>query len=222
MTPHKRTERLLREPIPPPAVAEASRMEPDSFHTAREGTVTTQRCPWKRIDIGGVAVSSEALILRTLLGSCVTVCLYDPTARAGGMNHILVPSSMSDGNCAARCGVQAMELLINALMKLGVDRRRLVAKAFGGANVLPSLRGPAIGESNAKFVRTFLDTERIPLLAERMGGEKPVLVNFYTDTGKAIVRTVDGSHLPTIVRDEISYYNMRAENRFRCEEPTIY
>jgi chemotaxis protein CheD len=95
-----------------------------------------------------------------------------------------------------------MELLINAIMNQGGDRRRLVAKVFGAANVLPALQSPTAGELNATFVRDFLATERIPLVAQRLGGKHAVQVHFRTDTGKTIVHSVDGSRLPAILRAE--------------------
>jgi chemotaxis protein CheD len=66
-----------------------------------------------------------------------------------------------------------------------------------------------IGEMNARFVRNFLQTERIPLVAQRLGGEHAVHLYFHTGTGKAIVRTVDGSSLPKIVHDEAEYWQSR-------------
>lgn len=176
----------------------------------------------RRVGIGAVAVGREPLRLETVLGSCVAVCLYDPVSRTGGMNHILVPSSHSDCTGTARCGVQAMELLINALMRIGADRRRLVAKAFGAGNVLPVFQTPTIGDLNASFVREFLATERIPLLAERMGGVQAVRVFFHAHTARAFVHTLDGSRLAKIVREEISYYHKYAEERFPIEEPILF
>jgi chemotaxis receptor (MCP) glutamine deamidase CheD len=151
--------------------------------------------------IGEVAASQTSVVLDTLLGSCVAVCLYDPVSRIGGMNHILLPNCRV-GEVTPRCGVHAMELLINEIMKLGGDRRRLIAKAFGGATVIAGTRLPPIGAENARFVRKFLADENIPLIAERMGGDHPVHVYFHTDTGKATVHTVDGSSLSTMVRAE--------------------
>ena len=98
-----------------------------------------------------------------------------------------------------------MELLINAIMNKGGMRRQLVAKAFGAGNVVASLQSPTIGELNAVFVRRFLATERIPLVAQRLGGLRPVQVNFRTDTGKIAVHTVDGSRLPLILSAENDY-----------------
>src|ERR1700760_5135753 len=178
-----------------------------SAHTARVGGVSPSGLPpaqKRRIYVGEVIASATPLLLQTLLGSCVAVCLRDPVARIGGMNHILLPGRCQDNNRPSRCGVHAMELLINAIMREGGDRRKLVAKAFGAGNVVASLQSPTIGEQNAAFVRRFLATERIPLVAQRLGGLRPVQVSFRTDTGKASVHTVDGSRLPFIITAKMS------------------
>lgn len=158
----------------------------------------------KRIYIGEVVASAQPMVLQTLLGSCVAVCLRDPISGAGGMNHVLLPGGTDDDR-ASRFGVHAMELLINMIMKAGGDRRRFVAKAFGAANVLAGLQSPTVGELNAKFIREFLAAERIPLLAQRLGGTHAVQVHFRTDTGKTIVHSVDGSQLPAIIVEEKTY-----------------
>jgi len=158
---------------------------------------------------GDVATSASPAVLETLLGSCVAVCLFDPRRRIGGMNHILLPEG-SDDVRSARFGIHAMELLINQLMQQGADRASLVAKAFGGACVFAGMSTVKIGTMNAEFVREFLHIEQIPLVAQRLGGTHAVHVYFHTDTGKAIVRTVDGSTLPKIVHDEDTYRRQRA------------
>jgi chemotaxis receptor (MCP) glutamine deamidase CheD len=159
----------------------------------------------RRIYVGEVVASAAPLLLQTLLGSCVAVCLRDPVACVGGINHILLPGSSETDSRPSRRGVHAMELLINAVMKEGGDRRKLVAKVFGAGNVVASLQSPTIGEQNAVFVRSFLATEGIPIVAQRLGGLRPVQVTFRTDTGKATVHTVDGSRLPSILSAENDY-----------------
>ena len=176
-------------------------------------------CPADRnrisLYIGEVAASLSPVVLDTLLGSCVAVCIYDPILCAGGMNHILLPRCRV-GDRSARCGIHAMELLINEVMKLGGDRRRFIAKAFGGANVLQGITALPVGEGNARFVREFLATERIPLVAERLGGNHAVRLYFQTNTGKATVHTVDGSSLPKIIEAEGSY------SKSSCPGKSIY
>lgn len=171
--------------------------------------------------IGEVAASLAPAMLDTVLGSCVAVCMYDPVLRAGGMNHILLPNCRV-GERNSRCGVHAMELLINEVMKLGGERRRFVAKAFGGANVLGGIKMPPIGCGNAKFVREFLAVERIPLVAERMGGSHAVHVYFHTDTGKASVHTVDGSSLPKVIDAEKSYWQSPLPHSSYSGEITLF
>jgi len=173
-----------------------------------------------RVYTGDVATSTRAAVLHTLLGSCVAVCLHDPCLRAGGMNHILLPGSCKD--TSTRFGVHAMELLINELMKQGADRRRFVAKAFGGANVLPEMATATIGDDNVEFVRGFLSAERIPLVAERLGGDKAVQLRFSTDSGKAVVHTVDGSRLPFIVSAEASYWRSHLGDANTCGDITLF
>jgi chemotaxis receptor (MCP) glutamine deamidase CheD len=171
--------------------------------------------------IGDVAASRSPVVLDTLLGSCVAVCLYDPVLRAGGMNHILLPRCQA-GDKNPRCGIHAMELLINELMKLGGDRRRFIAKAFGGANVLEGIKMLPIGNENAKFVREFLATEGIPLVAERLGGNRAVHLYFHADTGKATVHTVDGSSLPKIINAECSLWKPPVSGGVSIGEIRLY
>jgi chemotaxis receptor (MCP) glutamine deamidase CheD len=140
------------------------------------------------IQIGGVAASAESAVMRTVLGSCVSVCLYDPVTRIGGLNHFLLPGDGSELDRATRFGVHAMELLINAIMGLGGERRRLSAKVFGGANVLSGLASPTVGDLNIAFALNFLETERISILAKRLGGTDPLQLRYHTDTAQVWVR----------------------------------
>jgi chemotaxis receptor (MCP) glutamine deamidase CheD len=142
------------------------------------------------IGIGGVSASAKACIMRTVLGSCVSVCLHDAVTRIGGMNHFLLPGEGSVPDGAARFGVHAMELLINAIMRLGGDRRRLSAKVFGGCNVLRGLTSPTVGELNAAFALEFLETEQIPVFGKRLGGTHALQLRYHTDTAQVWVRTL--------------------------------
>jgi chemotaxis protein CheD len=196
----------------------------DAARTPAPLPVNLRQLPFEsqlRVYTGDVATSTRPATLDALLGSCVAVCLYDPYLRAGGMNHILLPGSGVDTRCT-RFGVHAMELLINELMKQGADRRRFVAKAFGGANVLAGLVTATVGDDNANFVREFLATEGIPLIAERLGGSHAVHLHFRTDTGKAIVRTVDGSGLPKLIHAEASYWRSHSADKYFSGEVTLF
>lgn len=160
--------------------------------------------PRRRIYIGEVVASATPLLLETLLGSCIAVCLHDPVVGIGGMNHILLP-----GRCAidtdSRCAAQAIDFLLGEVVALGADPRRLAAKVFGAANVIAALQSPTIGDLNAMFIREYLAAKKVPIVARRLGGNHAVQVLFRTDTGRAVVRSVDGSRLPAILGAEAAY-----------------
>ena len=91
--------------------------------------------PQRSIIVGDVFASDEPALVATVLGSCVAACMYDPVTQVGGMNHFMLPQANRETTSAA-FGIHAMELLINKIMRLGGDRRRLQAKHFGGASGL--------------------------------------------------------------------------------------
>ncbi|QDW65524.1 chemoreceptor glutamine deamidase CheD [Luteimonas granuli] len=136
----------------------------------------------------------DGTALVTVLGSCVAACLRDPLLRIGGMNHFMLPDGNVRDGAPARYGSHAMELLINDLLKRGASRRRLEAKVFGGANVLRGFTSNPVGSRNAEFIGTYLDAERIPVLASDLGGIHPRKIWFFPDTGRVVVQRLPHAH----------------------------
>lgn len=149
-------------------------------------------------------VSDEPLALVTLLGSCVAACLYDPLLRVGGMNHFMLPDSDGAGDGSARYGAHAMELLVNDLLKRGARRARLLAKVFGGGNVLRGFQDP-IGSRNARFVLEYLGAERIPVVAQDLGDIHPRKVAFFVQTGRTLVRRLPATRERELADVERAY-----------------
>ena len=121
--------------------------------------------------------------ITTILGSCVATCLYDPKAMVGGMNHFLLPESSTAPVQAASFGVNAMELLINDMIKLGARRDRLKAKVFGGARMVAGLSD--VGQKNGVFVLEFLRCEGIECTGQSLGGTQARRIEFWPDSGRA-------------------------------------
>lgn len=126
---------------------------------------------------------SPNVTFSTVLGSCVAVCLFDATARVGGMNHYLLAKAAGEDEQSLKYGAHAIELLINALLKQGARRDQLKAKVFGGGIMNDSFRH--IGPQNSAFALQYLSTEGIPLQGEDIGGRSARRVNFHPATGRA-------------------------------------
>jgi len=99
------------------------------------------------------------------------------------MNHFLLPDGSSHDRDARCYGVNAMELLINDILKRGGDRRRLEAKIFGGANVVTALSD--VGSRNATFARQFLTDEGIAIVGADVGGTAARRIQFSPRKGTA-------------------------------------
>jgi len=104
---------------------------------------------------GQYHAAADDIVIVTVLGSCVSACLWDPLRRIGGMNHFMLPGVSRSSDAApasATLGVYAMEVLINRLLKLGAERGRLQAKVFGGASVLEGMDALNVGTQNGAFI----------------------------------------------------------------------
>ncbi|TMV12936.1 chemotaxis protein CheD [Arenibacterium halophilum] len=129
------------------------------------------------------ASDDPEVTLTTILGSCVSTCLFDAIAGVGGMNHFLLPKGDSGASVQNRYGLLAMELLINELLKMGASKSRLQAKLFGGA-MMDSRLG-RIGDENGRFALAFLENENIPCISSSLGGTAARRVRFTPSSGAA-------------------------------------
>lgn len=136
-------------------------------------------------------------VISTILGSCVASCLWDPSARLGGMNHFLLPDGPDLSRSLSSFGANAMELLINALIGAGADRRLLRAKVFGGAEMYRGLTNA--GRTNGEFVLQYLEYEKIPCDAHSLGGSQARRVEFNSRNGKARQKMVADVPLVEVV-----------------------
>jgi chemotaxis protein CheD len=134
--------------------------------------------------------SDEAI--STVLGSCVSACVRDPTLGLGGMNHFMLPEDAAGGaddwldpaiGLATRYGSYAMESLINGLMRLGAARERLEIKLFGGGRILAGMTG--VGERNIEFIRSYMALEGYRVAAADLGGTQPRKLIYFPASGRA-------------------------------------
>ena len=159
------------------------------------------------VRLGGLHVSNERVVLDTVLGSCISACIYDEKMALGGMNHFMLPESADDRNImSARYGVYAMELLLNELMKLGGTRARFKAKIFGGGHVLRIRKNlSGVPQRNIEFVTRFLEIERIPVVGKDVGGYHSRRILFYPKTGDVMLRRLGQAEDEQTIRIESEY-----------------
>lgn len=154
---------------------------------------------------GEFYVTRAGEMITTVLGSCVSACIYDPDLGCGGMNHFMLPGdeNISKGDPSARYGLFAMESLINEILKMGARKENLIAKLFGGGQIIENMTD--VGLKNIRFAKTFLFSEGIKLQSSDLGLIYPRKVNFFPQTGKVLVKRLKTLHNTTIQDREKEY-----------------
>ena len=160
--------------------------------------------------------------MATLLGSCVTVCHFDPLLKVGGMNHFMLPEmgrSKHGDVDSLLSGNFAMEALLNALLLKGAKKVRLQAKAFGGGTIIDSDPGAlSIGMRNASFAKEWLQREGIALRSSDFLGPWSRKVIFLPFNGEAFCKRLLTTMVNAagIAREERAY----AETLKQAPNPT--
>lgn len=157
---------------------------------------------------GEYYVTTRDMLVVTVLGSCVAVCLRDRDNGIGGMNHFMLPGrgDTSDPlSQSSRYGAYAMELLLNQVLKAGGARSRLEAKVFGGGSVLAGFYTIDIGRRNTEFALDYLAAEGIPVVAQDLLGNYPRKVYFFPRSGRVLMKKLLSQHNDTILNRELAY-----------------
>lgn len=155
---------------------------------------------------GEYYVTSNQEVVTTVLGSCISVCVYDPVNLIGGMNHFMLPSGNSDNDIMSqsfRYGDVAMEKLVNVILRHGGNKTELIFKAFGGGQIIKNMT--SIGQRNISFLHKFMTMEGYKLSASDLGGPHPRKVVFNPLDGKVKLKRLQHMHNDTILQRENRY-----------------
>ena len=130
-------------------------------------------------------MSGEPCQIRTILGSCVAICLWDSRQRAGGMNHFLLPASREGQVASQRFADVATSVLLKKLSLLGCRPANLRAKIFGGSAMFQNRNRVAVnlGTQNVAAALHLMNCAGIPVAAQETGGTRGRKIIFNTDDG---------------------------------------
>lgn len=138
---------------------------------------------------GQFVITSVPTLVSTVLGSCVSVCLWDKTQHIGAMNHYLLPGKSDDEPGDANRGQSAIQLLIRSMINRNVNLDDLEAKIFGGCNSLYREKDHfKVGQRNVEMAIEILKKYNIRICAQHVGGAYGRKIVFNTSTGKVRMR----------------------------------
>ncbi len=136
----------------------------------------------------------------TVLGSCVSICLWDNVNKIGGMNHFMLPLWNGNGLATPKFGNIATEKLIEKMIKDGSQLRYMNAKVFGGGDVLSTeSKIFNIGQRNIEIAEKLLSELKIPIIANSVGGKQGRKIMFNTNDGTVKQKYVASTCSPNFI-----------------------
>jgi len=129
--------------------------------------------------------SREPVLVNTILGSCVAVCFYDTYLQFGGINHYMLPFWNGQGLASPKFGNIAIEKLLEKMISLGSNQSNLIAKVFGGGNIIEATTAQfMIGDRNIAVALDMLKEMNVKVISQSVGGNLGRKIQFDTSTGE--------------------------------------
>jgi chemotaxis protein CheD len=151
---------------------------------------TPRTIPSAPIRMGELAVLESRGVLRTLLGSCVGIALYDRRRRVGGLAHVVLPESRGNTEFPGKFVDTAIPALIAEMEALIAGPLRLSARIAGGASMFATSGAHRIGDLNIAASETQLKATRIPIVGRNCGGSKGRRMSLDVATGVVRIEIV--------------------------------
>jgi chemotaxis protein CheD len=142
------------------------------------------------LETGFIFIATKPTVISTVLGSCVSVSIYDKRCKVGGMNNFQFPYIREKRKTTVRYGNVAIFALIHMMTNNGSKLKHLEAQIFGGA-YNPMVSPKDVGRENIMVARDILEQKRVFVVSEDVGGEKGRKIVFDTNANEIAVLKVD-------------------------------
>ena len=142
-----------------------------------------------------LVIKGPATIRSTGLGSCLGIILYDPFAQVGGLAHAMLPNFRPGrGDNKAKYVDTAIDAMLEEMESLGAQRKNIVAKLAGGAQMFPDGDKESflmIGSKNIAAAEDYLRQLGIVILAKEVGGHCGRTLELDCRDGTLYIKTVN-------------------------------
>ena len=154
------------------------------------------------VPMAGLEIAKGNTILRTFVGSCVALCIYDEEKKIGGMAHIMLPknntgNTTKDTSQKGKFADEAIDTIVEKLKNISPNLK-LQAKIAGGAKIFSHESDVGtlnIGNKNIVQTRLILQEKKIPLVSQSVGAQNGRWVTFYCDSQRVVVKDREGEKI---------------------------
>ena len=166
---------------------------------------------------GEAYITDRPELVITVLGSCLSVTMFNRRRGVAGICHSLLPECSNRESCRSACleGYRYVDCSIRQMVKVfdqhGVPRSEIEVKCFGGADMfIRKALKPVlftVGKQNIIMAEKIIASEGLNLRAKDVGGVQGRKLLFYTHTGEVLLKRLKGSNNPDIILQEIMQHN---------------
>ena len=142
------------------------------------------------IRIGEWAVAKDDGVLRTLLGSCIGLALYDRAHKVAGLAHVVLPRSQGATDTPGKFVDTAVPVLLREMKRLAGRGIVPTARIVGGANMFATDLVRTIGQQNIEASEKVLGRMGIPIVGRHCGGEQGRRMSVNTQSGLITIEIV--------------------------------
>jgi chemotaxis protein CheD len=139
-----------------------------------------------------VSRSGTDVLVTYALGSCIAVAIHDPVAGVGGLLHYMLPESsispVKAGENPYMFADTGIPMLFRKAYERGAEKRRLVVRVAGGAQVMDREGVFNIGKRNYLALRKILWKAGVLLQGEEVGGTFSRTVRLEVGSGRFWLR----------------------------------
>lgn len=157
-------------------------------------TASEQKFFANAIGMGEIGVASDGEMLRTFVGSCIGVAIYNRRRKVAALAHIMLPQANGQTEQPGKYADTAIPEMIRQLNKLCHEEpTRWSAKIAGGAKMFAFQSGMTIGDQNVAAAEKILNELDIPVLASCCGGEQGRRLCLDASTGMLVVESMNAN-----------------------------
>jgi len=147
---------------------------------------------------GEIFISDKPTIVKTVLGSCISLTMFNSRLRVGAICHGMLPdcNEMNGPNCACIEGYRYVDCSIRNMLEemhsLGILNEEIEVKIFGGADMFKTVRGRPnsinVGEQNMTAAFKIMGDSNLRLAASDIGGSSGREIIFIPNTGQVFLK----------------------------------
>jgi len=148
---------------------------------------------------GELYISDIPTIVSTILGSCVSMTIFNKRLKTGGICHAMLPKSpYTKEHSVLEYGIfryvdSSILYMLKKFEAMGISKDEMEVKILGGADVIDRINDDiaSIGQKNIEIAMETIRNERLKLMISDVGGSLGRKIHFYTHTGKILLKRIN-------------------------------